>query len=112
MTAVVSSELLVLRHFRGDPGILAIFTFALGTIAGYGCLTGCNRPALAQTMQVRWSHMAFAGASHTFAIGTALALGLATAQVPSWYAWPLTAAVGVSSYIAVAAAQLSLVGRV
>lgn len=111
MTAVVSSELLVLRHYRGDPGIPAIFAFALGAVAGYGLLTGCNQSGLALTMQVRWSHMAFTGASHAFAIGTALALGCATAQVPNWYAWPLTAAVGVSSYIAVAAAQQMLVAR-
>jgi hypothetical protein len=35
VTIVVSSEILLLRRYRGEPSLAAIFGFALGTIAGY-----------------------------------------------------------------------------
>lgn len=111
MTVMVSCELLVLHHYRGAPGLLAIFTFAFGTVAGYALLTGCNRPALEQATESRWRVLALTGASHAIAIGTGLSLACLTAQVPNWSAWPLTAAIGVSSYIGVAAAQHTFVRR-
>ena len=105
MTLVISSELLLLRHYRGLPSTGEIFAFAGGAIAGYVTLAAFARRSLAEIEPIDAHETVRIGVTHAFAVGTALTVGLGVSHLQSFAAWPLTAWVGVTTYVGLSAFQ-------
>src|SRR5262245_59025069 len=105
MTLVVTSQVLILRRYDGTPGLLEIVEFAVGAIVGYCSLVPATRRSLSHVEALNRARLLAIGASQILAVGSAIAVGVAGAQLPLQIAWFATAAAAIPTYIAVAAVQ-------
>ena len=113
VTIVVSSEILLLRRYNGEPGLGTIFGFALGSVVGYACVAQASRSHRENTSQATAARrMRDTGSLHFVGVGGALLVSTALAHLDSWWAWPVTGAVGISTYLCLVALQYLFVSPI
>jgi hypothetical protein len=111
-TVTLWSSGALLIHDRSFPGVIDIFTFGAGALMGYtlvGLLVGVTLRAL-MLRGMPTGRLMF-GMLHWFAVGISVGTVAVLAQIPSWFAWPLSSLSATSLYLTCAAIELALVSR-